>query len=778
MPFGPPTSSSRPPHLSRLQTACLVALVFGVTLAAYLPCIGGAPLWDDAAHITAPALRSWHGLRDIWFKLGTTQQYYPVLHTAFWVEHRIWGDSVVGYHLANICLHATSACLFALVLARIRPPSARQDVWAGSEWLAAFVFALHPVCAESVAWMSEQKNTLSLVLYLLAALAYLRFDLNRARGAYVVALGLFVLAVLSKSVTATLPCALLLAIAWRRGGLSWRRDAVPLVPWILVGAAAGLFTAWIERTYIGAKGADYGLGPIERLFLAGRIVWFYLGKLLWPSGLTFIYPHWQVSADWTWGLGLLGLVAVVAALAAFRRRNPAPLLALLFFVGSLFPALGFFNVYPFRFSYVADHWQYLPCLGIIALATEGAAAGAAHFLRSVAGLRRTAATWAFAATFAALLAALFTLTWRQSGLYRDVESLYSDTLAKNPGCWMAHNNLGMALTESGRTAEAITHLREAVRLKPDYADAHNNLGNALAKVPGASAESIAEFEAALRIEPGMAEANGNLGRALVNTPGSVSEGIFHLRAAIQGNADNPNFADLHVSLGNALETVPGGLPEAISEFETALRSNPGAANARIGLGNALAGSGRLAEAAAQFELVLQAHPENADAHINLGNVLTQLGRGPEAIVHYREAIRLKPDGAAAHVDLGRALRSVGDGSEAIAEYEAALRLAPDTPEVLNSLATVYFRLGRIAEAVARYREASGLRPDSATYHANLGTALTSAGNLDDAIAQFRTAIRLAPGYADAHYNLGVALHQAGREDEAAAEFLASGRAGP
>jgi tetratricopeptide (TPR) repeat protein len=756
----------------------LVALVFGVTLAAYLPCIDGALLWDDAAHITAPALRSWHGLLDIWFKLGTTQQYYPVLHTAFWVEHRIWGDSVVGYHLANILLHATSACLLALVVARIRPLAAGEGAWAGSGWLAALVFALHPVCVESVAWMSEQKNTLSLVFYLLAFLAYLRFDLNRGRRTYALALGLFVLAVLSKSVTATLPCALLLALAWRRGSLSFRRDAVPLVPWILVGAAAGLFTAWIERTYIGARGMDYDLGPIERLFLAGRIVWFYLGKLIWPSGLTFIYPHWRVSADWRWSLGLLGLCAVAAALAGLRKWSAAPLLALLFFVGSLFPALGFFNVYPFRFSYVADHWQYLPCLGIIALATEGAASGAARALRHLAGPKRTRAAWTFAAAFAALLAVLFTLTWRQSGLYRDVGGLYSDTLAKNPDCWMAHNNLGMALTESGRPTEAIVHLREAVRLKPDYADAHNNLGNALARVPGGSAESIAEFEAALRIEPGMAEANGNLGTALVNIPGRLQEGISHLRAALQGNGDNPNFADLHVSLGNALETVPGGLPEAIAEFEAALRAKPGAANARIGLGDALAGSGRLEQAAAQFELVLKAHPDNADAHIDLGNVLIQLGRGPEAIAHYREAIRLKPDGAAAHVDLGRALRNVGDGSEAIAEYEAALRLAPDSPEVLNSLATVFFKHDRIAEAVARYREASRLRPDSATYHANLGTALTSAGNLDEAIEQFRTAIRLAPGYADAHYNLGVALHQAGREDEAAAEFTASGRPGP
>jgi len=770
----PPSNPSAP--LRFLPLAAALA-IFGATLASYLPALRGGLLWDDAAHITAPALRSPGGLWRIWFRIGTTQQYYPLLHSAFWVEHRLWGDSVLGYHLVNVGLHATAACLFALTLLRIRPESGGPGMPAVAAWLAAGVFALHPVCVESVAWMSEQKNTLSLVFYLLAALAYLRFDRDRKWGWYALALGLFVLALLSKSVTATLPAALLLVLAWRRGRLAWRRDVFPLVPWLLIGVCAGVFTAWVERNFIGARGQAYDLSIVQRFLLAGRIVWFYIGKLFWPNDLAFVYPRWRVASDLAWSTGCLGLAATIAILYRMRRWSRAPLIAMLFFVGSLFPALGFFNVYPFIFSYVADHWQYLPCLGLIALASGGAVGMAQRLLERLGGPRGLAARCAFAAAAASVLAVLFLLTRRQCVLYRDVGALYSDTLAKNPDCWMAHNNLGVYFTEKASWSEAISHLEEAVRLKPDQADAHNNLGNALSKVPGNSAEAISEFEAALRLDPGMTEAHANLGWALVNTPGRLAEGIGHLETVLQGNADNPEYAQVHANLGTALEKLPGRLPEAISDFEAALRLKPDEVDVRNDLGIALDRAGRPLDAVAQFERILRVRPDNPGAHNNLGNVLAKLGQGPEAIVQYRAAIRLNPGFLDAHFNLGRALRNVGDGQEAVAEHREALRLAPDSAEIRNSLGSLLLQLGRTSESLPEYEEAVRLQPGSAPFHNNLGIALTSAGRLDEAVAQFRRALDLAPGFADAHYNLGVALQKEGRAEEAAAEFLASGRMG-
>ena len=332
-------------------------LIAGLTLVSYWPALHGGLVWDDDAHVTKAALRSLSGLGEIWTNLRATQQYYPLLHSAFWVEHRLWGDATLGYHLANVALHATAALLLVLCLRRLGVPGAG---------LAGLLFAVHPVCVESVAWISEQKNTLSLVFYLLSALAYPRFDRDRGRSAYLLAFVLFVLALLTKTVTATLPAALLVILWWQRGRLSLRRDAAPLAPWFLLAAASGLFTSWVERVVIGAQGAPFDLGPLQRCLLAGRVIWFYLGKLLWPANLMFVYPHWDAAASALgWARCLAAALLLTGALFLLRKRSRGPLAAWLFFTGSLFPALGFFNVYPFLFSYVADHFQYLACLGPI-----------------------------------------------------------------------------------------------------------------------------------------------------------------------------------------------------------------------------------------------------------------------------------------------------------------------------------------------------------------------------------------------------------------------------
>jgi hypothetical protein len=340
------------------------ALLLMATLTAYFPALTGDFLWDDAGHVTNPALQSWSGLARIWFEVGATQQYYPLLHTAFWIEHRLWGDATVGYHVINVLWHVTSACLLVSILRRLAIPGAV---------LAASVFALHPVCVESVAWISEQKNTLSTVFYLAAALAWLRFEDDRRPARYAIASLWFLAAMLTKTVTATLPAALLVLAWWRHGRLSWRDDVRPLLPWLALGVSAGLGTAWFESTHIGASGDAFTLSLVERGLLAGRVVWFYLGKLLWPVDLTFFYPRWTIDATsaWQW-LFPAATLGLLAGLVWWQRRNRAPLAAALLFGGTLFPVLGFVNVYPFVFSYVADHFQYLAGLAPLALLTAAA----------------------------------------------------------------------------------------------------------------------------------------------------------------------------------------------------------------------------------------------------------------------------------------------------------------------------------------------------------------------------------------------------------------------
>jgi protein O-mannosyl-transferase len=673
-------------------------MIFCATLAAYLPALHGGLLWDDSSHLTKPALQSFHGLWRIWFELGATQQYYPLLHSAFWLEHRMWGDEVLGYHLTNLVLHVLSACLVVIIMKRLSLPGA---------WFAGFVFALHPIHVESVAWISEQKSTLSGVFYLASLLAYLRFDQDRRKSKYLLATGLFVLALLSKTVTATLPAVLLVIFWWRRGRLEWKRDVQPLLPWFALGISAGLFTSWVERTLVGARGADFLLTPVQRVLIAGRAIYFYAGKLLWPTNLMFFYPHWKIdpSVWWQW-LFPAGALALGMSLVFAARRYRGPLAGFLIFSGTLFPVLGFLNVYPFRFSYVADHFQYLASLGIIV--------PVASVL--VPAIERISTRRAVTiACCSMLILVLGVLTWRQSRMYRDVETLYRESLARNPGSWLAHNNLGVLFSQMpGRLPEAIAEYQAALQIKPDYAEAHYNLGVALWFTPGRLPDAISEYRAALRINPDYAEAHNNLGVALSFTPGRLPDAISEYQVALR---INPDYAEAHNNLGNALSQIHSRQPEAIAEYEAALRIDPDYAQAHFDLGNLLARTpGRLQDAIAEYQAALRINPDYAEAHYNLGVVLAGIpGRLPDAISEFQEALRINPDYADAHYNLGVVLAGIpGRLPDAISEFQAALRIRPDYAEAHFNLGDALSQIpGRQPEALTEYRAALRIRPDYA-----------------------------------------------------------------
>jgi tetratricopeptide (TPR) repeat protein len=550
----------------------LVALALTMaTAAVYLGVRHAGFIWDDDSHVIRPELASLHGLLRIWSEPGATQQYYPVLYSAFWLELRLFGYSALGYHLANVALHAAAACLLYAVLRRLSVPGAP---------LAAAAFALHPVCVESVAWISEQKNTLSAVFYLAAALVYLGFDERRRIRTHALATLLFGLALLSKSVTATLPAALLAVFWWKRGGLAWRRDVVPLCPWLAMGAAAGAVTTWMETTRVGATGAEFVLGPADRFIVAGRAIWFYLGKLFWPADLVFIYPRWTIDPHSPWQvLCPVAVVAVLAALFALRRRSRGPLAAALLFAGTLFPALGFINVYPFRYSYVADHFQYLAAAMMLSAVAAALATGAARLPPAGRAIAAAAAVCA--------VAALSSLTWRQCAIYADIETLWRATIDRNPGSWIAHDNLGVALLETGRTDEAVSQFRKAEDIDPGDLETHNNLGIALRR-EGRMDEAIAEYRIALGIRPDDLNTNFNLGNALLQA-GRVEEAMARYEKSLE---ISPGFADAHNNLGNALRRI-GRLGDAIAEYRKAVADDPANGRARANLESALAESGNL-----------------------------------------------------------------------------------------------------------------------------------------------------------------------------------------
>jgi Tfp pilus assembly protein PilF len=491
-----------------------------LTVLAYLPALRGGFIWDDDDYVSNnQTLRSMEGLRSIWLEPAATPQYYPLVHTSYWAEYRLWGLDPTGYHITNLLLHIAAAFILWRVLLLLSVPGA---------WLIAGIFAVHPVHVESVAWITERKNVLSGVLYLSSMLAYLHFALDaperpgrRRVRLYAAACALFVLALLSKTVTASLPAALLLLIVWKRGRVLFR-DVWQLVPLFVAGGAMAGVTAWIEKHHVGAQGADWQFSPLDRLAIAGRALWFYAGKLIWPVNLTFIYPRWQVGGAHPAQLAYpLAAAAAIAALWLARRRiGSAPLVAVLFFAGTLVPALGFFDVFPMRYSFVADHFQYLASIGLIALAVA-------------VGVRlreRWAPSYARAshALAAILLLVLATLTWRQAHIYADQETLWSDTLKKDPESWMAHTCLGALLGRRGETADAEYHYREAVRLNPNFATARFDFGALLAN-QGRFKEAIPQMREDVRLEPGSQVANLNLGKALLYD-GQIEEAVSRLRA--------------------------------------------------------------------------------------------------------------------------------------------------------------------------------------------------------------------------------------------------------
>ena len=504
-----------------IPAAILVLLVF----VAYGPAMRAGYIWDDDLLLTDnPNLTLPGGLQKIWFS-GENVQYYPMVFTSFYIEKKLWGNDPAGYHAVNIFLHGLNAVLIGLILKRLKMKNA---------WLAAAIFAFHPVHVESTAWISERKNLLSGFFYLSSLGAYLKYDEGEGRRWYGTSLLLFTAALLSKTVTSTLPAVILL-LNWMKNGSLDSRTFRRMVPYFCMGVGMGLITIQFENKG-GAMGTGWIFSSAERFLIAGRALWFYLGKLVWPADLIFIYPRWNIDAgDFTQYLFPLTFMALSAILWIFRRLiGREPLTAALFFAGTLFPALGFFNLYPMRFSFVADHFQYLASIGPIA---------AFAWLMNRSSERSV--TYGRISS-CALILVLAGLTWRQSGNYRDLETLWRVTLTKNPECWMAHDNLANLLVKKGKTGEAESHYREAIHLKPDYEEARNNLG-AILLGKGKYSEAETQFRAVIQIRPDYAKAHNNLGAVLYrqgNEQGAVTcfKNALRLNPELKDAQDNLNAA--------------------------------------------------------------------------------------------------------------------------------------------------------------------------------------------------------------------------------------------
>jgi protein O-mannosyl-transferase len=602
----------------------LRALVIALAAAwIYSPCLHGTWLWgwDDGLEFTRnAALRSPGGWWQPWIH-PNGMDYFPLKGSLQWLEWRLWGENPLGYHLVNLGLHVASALLIWRLLHLLGVRAA---------FVGGLLFAVHPLAVESVAWISEFKNTVSLPPLLLASIAYVEFDRGGRRRDWALSLFWFLAALACKTSTVMFPLVLLLFAWWRRGRLG-RRDLLRVLPFLGAALALGALTVWFQSTRsIGIAGTPESLGA--RLAQAGWSILSYARMCLWPSGVEPIYPPAPDSAA-----PILPWLGIGAVLGIFWLRRAGwgrhALLGTGWFLLNLVPVLGIIPMAYFRIAPRADHLAYIPLVGWV-----GLAAAALGSLTS-AWERRRGAGWSarlpfgVAASVAACAMAVEARAY--SGAYHDEKALWTYAVGRNPDAWLARVNLGKVFYQEGRPSEAAGQFREAIRLQPDSPEAHADLGNCL-EAEGLPGDARAEYAAALRISPGFAGAHYDLGLSLLKS---------------------------------------GRLGEAQAELRKALDLDPAHAAARNSLGLALAGLGRLPEAMEQYRLAVGLDPGLPEAHLNLGNALFRLGRVDEAVAEYREALRLAPGYSGAHNNLGYALKRLGRDSEAAAEFEAARRTA-------------------------------------------------------------------------------------------------------
>ncbi|HUB67788.1 MAG TPA: tetratricopeptide repeat protein [Candidatus Methylacidiphilales bacterium] len=535
-------------------------LILAVILT-YAPVWWAGFVWDDGPFITDnPCIVGPLGLKEIW--TTKSADLCPLTLTTIWAEHALWGLAPLPYHLVNVLLHTACAVLLWRVLLSLQMPNP-------GAWLGAALWALHPVQVESVAWVMEIKNMQSGLFFLLSILFFVKYlkaknsdSEEETSGGWSYGLVLFfgALAMASKSSTVILPVVLCLCAWWMEGRWRWGTLAT-VIPLFFMSVAAGVLTVWVQKLS-GSEDPRWIQTWPQRFATAGKIIWFYVGKLLWPHPLMAIYPQWEIDAgQWTSYLPLLAAIFVFSILWFERRSWSRPyFFAFVYFLAGLFPILGFFSVYAFRYSFVSDHFQYLAAMGPLSLA----GAGLALFSNCIIP-RRLWLPWAPAV---GVLLTLGILSWQRTWIYANDQTLWTDTLSKNPYCWAVYDNLGMALGKSGQIDEAIVYLEKALAMNPNDAFPHNNLGYALS-LKGRTDQAIIQLKEALQIDPGDAAAHNNLGQALFQK-GQIYAAIVQFQEALE---IAPNYIDAHNNLGIAFAEA-GRVAEAITQFQEAVRLNP------------------------------------------------------------------------------------------------------------------------------------------------------------------------------------------------------------
>ena len=779
-----------PATLPVAALALMVAISYG-------PVFTADYIWDDKIfQEEAPSIRAFTGLPDIWFNPRTIKQeahYWPLIYSSFWLEYQLWGFNPIASHIVNLLLHLGVCVLLWRLLLRLNVPGA---------WLAAAVFALHPVHVEAVAWVIARKDLMASIFFLLAAGAWLRYREEAGRGTYFSMLAFFVAGMLSKSIVVTFPAALLVWVWWKHGRIQGR-DLAQTAPIFLVGFAitAGDLTFYHDRAVIGF---DYAW--LERFVIAAKALWFYAGKLLWPWPLVAIYPKWDVNPTdlLNWLPLLAGLALLTGLWLARHRIGRGPLAAALLFAIMLSPVLGLsINVF-MEFAFAADRYQYFASASLIAFLV---AAAVTACQRLPAGAFQGAKAFAFLA-----LAGYGLLTFQYALAFRNDAVFWQHVVTENPAAHSAYYNLGLALVDQGQVLEGIAAYEEAMKWDPDSAGTFINLSFALLQL-GRNEEAVHAAQRAVELDPkallahqNLASASHQLGRyeetlaalkevaKLMKKP--TAEHNYHMGhiATLLGRTDeaeryllhslkiDPNYKDarnqlLHTYIeagrydqarrirpnllqylrqAAASQFTGGNYEEALKNYQHAVTVDPGDVQTLINMGATLVRLGRTEEALARYDQALAIDPGQLQGLEQLAYARLNAKHYEQAVELYQRLVTLAPDEVMAHINLGIALTHLKRTQEAEASFSRALQLDPERLSTLEQLATLRFNNRDYEQAAQLYRRLVSLAPDSAQAHSNLGSALAQLGRLQEAIDSFERALALDPRMEAARTNIKLA----------------------
>ena len=643
---------------------------------------------DDNLYFTSnPLLREPMRLWKAWFEPGSFIEYYPITQSVQWMQWELWGNDPFGYHVINVVLHLVNALLVWRLFARFGLKLA---------WLGGAIFAVHPLQVESVVWISELKNTLSLTPALLAMCAWLDYETHRRRSDYLWAAGLFFLSMLCKIAMAPFPIILLLYAWWKRGRIGWC-DLRAATPFFLIALVLGLVSILSGQHYVIVHDIPPDniplTGILPHLALAGLSVAFYLAHAIFPLTPLPYYPLWSLELrpvlllPWL-SLGVVGFVL-------WRKRQSwgrHAILGLGFFFITLAPFLGFTAASYMNFTWVMDHFLYLPLIGLIGLAIAGAqdlGTKVPLFLRHMG------------AGFLALgVALLMFASHAYAGVFADQLKLWPYALKCDPQSWPAHYNYAVTLLDTpGRQSEALPEDQETVRINPGFWAAYNDWGSILLE-EDQPLEAKEKFEQALKIRPQYDLAHFNLGLTWYRL-NEVPQAMTEYREAIKFN---PGYAEAHYNLAHLL-FVGGQIPEALAQFELAAKLKPGDGGYHRSLADVLLGAHRTREAIDEYGQVLALQPNDADAYDGLGKAWAEAGDAPEARNDFERALRLNPNLGDAHLYLGNLLLAGKDVTGAIEQYRAALRCDPDLAEAHLKLGAALYQNGQTVESAEQMKEA-------------------------------------------------------------------------